>query len=65
MSCEACLQPSFWGICFSCVKARHKACMKRKCVCPKKLRRESKIKKTGSRSWISCERCLGQIKQLS
>ncbi len=46
------------------VLARQKAVMKRKCVCgPRKD--PTPVKSAGSRSWISCFRCLGQIKQLS
>lgn len=46
------------------VKARHRAVMNRKCSCGK-LKDPTEVKRIGSRSWISCNRCLGQIKQLS
>lgn len=52
-------------VCFPCTKARHKAVLRKKCVCKKAEKRESHIKRVGSRTWISCLRCLGQIKQLS
>lgn len=46
------------------VKARHRAAMSHKCTCGK-LKDPTEVKHVGSRSWISCHRCLGQIKQLS
>lgn len=46
------------------VKARHRAVMVKKCVCGN-LKDPSEVKRVGSRSFVSCERCLGQIKQLS
>ncbi len=55
---------SFYGVPMDVVKARHRAVMSHKCGCGKK-RDPSEIKRVGSRTWISCFRCLGQIKQLS
>ena len=46
------------------IKARHLAVMRRKCCCGKE-KDPSEVKGTGSRTWISCERCLGTIKNLS
>jgi hypothetical protein len=46
------------------VRARHRAVIERKCRCGNK-RDPSEIKRVGSRTWISCLRCFGQIKQLS
>lgn len=46
------------------VKARHRAAMTHKCGCGK-LKDPTEVKRVGSRSWISCHRCLGSIKQLS
>lgn len=46
------------------VKARHRAALTHKCGCGK-LRDPSEIHKAYSRTWISCLRCLGTIKQLS
>ena len=46
------------------IKSRHRAAMDHKCHCgPKKDPTE--IRRIGSRTWINCFRCLGQIKQLS
>jgi hypothetical protein len=53
-----------YDVCFECTKARHNAVLRRKCVCGVK-RRPSIVYRIGSRTWISCYRCLGQIKQLS
>ena len=53
-----------YSICMECTKARHRAVINRKCSCGNK-KRPSKIKRIHSRTWISCNRCLGQIKQLS
>jgi len=46
------------------VRARHRAVMARKCVCGSK-KDPTEVKQVGSRRFISCYRCLGQIKQLS
>jgi len=46
------------------VKARHQAVLRHKCCCgPRKDPTE--IRRLASRTWISCYRCLGTIKQLS
>jgi hypothetical protein len=69
--CEGCLNPmdlmgyvAGYSVCLACTTARHKAVVRKKCSCGK-AKRPSDIKKNGSRTWISCLRCLGQIKQLS
>ncbi len=46
------------------VMARHKAVKTHKCRCGKK-KDPTDVKRIGSRTWISCFRCLGQIEQLS
>ena len=46
------------------VRARHRAVVDRRCRCGAK-KDPTAVKRIGSRSWISCHRCLGQIKQLS
>ncbi len=46
------------------VVARHKAVVIGKCGCGKK-KDPTEVRRVGSRSWISCFRCLGQIRQLS
>ena len=71
MQCEACGEEfiNLWdshNICMDCVKARHRACVNRgKCSCGKKRRVNPTIHQVGSRTWTSCDRCLGQVKQLS
>lgn len=65
MRCEACGEETHLSPCFPCVKARHRAAMKKKCVCGKKKQRPSEEKRVGSRRWISCLRCLETIRQLS
>jgi len=54
-------------ICMPCVKARVKVATsgRGRCTCPKRLKRPTDVKRIGSRTWISCERCLGTIEQLS
>ena len=70
MTCEGCTKPlhpvgdAGYSVCMECTKARHHAVMKRKCCCGNK-RQPTEVKKTYSRSWISCYRCLGQVKQIS
>lgn len=70
MTCEGCGQTfnNFFDahpVCNDCVRARARtATAGRHCHCGSK-RRPSAIKQAGSRRWISCLRCLGQIKQLS
>jgi len=52
------------GRCMNCVRARAAAAAKHLCVCPK--RKQEPVEKSSiNRRWISCERCLGTIKQLS
>ncbi len=69
--CQGCLEflsPSDraqgYAVCLDCTRARHRAVLKRRCVCGRR-RRETEIKRVGSRSWVSCHRCLGQVRQLS
>lgn len=71
MNCEGCDKPlspvdvaGGYTVCFGCTRARHKAVLRRKCCCGRD-RRPTGVMRIGSRSWISCRRCLGQIKQLS
>jgi hypothetical protein len=54
-------------ICMGCVRARAKVATsgRGRCTCPKRLKRPTDIKRIGSRAWIACERCLGQIAQVS
>jgi hypothetical protein len=68
--CDGCGNVTFaWtNPCMPCVKARaHVATRGRgRCSCPKRLRRETGIKSNGlGRTWISCERCLGTVRQVS
>ncbi len=46
------------------IKARHMAVRLGKCHCGSK-KDPTEVKSVGSRTWISCHRCFGQIKQLS
>ena len=69
--CEGCQKPlgpmdGGYDVCMPCTVARQKAVTQwhGACHCGKQ-RRPSEIHKIGSRTWISCLRCLGQIKQLS
>lgn len=69
--CEGCLEEldvfsvaTGYGVCMECTEARHKAVLKHKCRCGRK-KRESEVKSNGSRKWISCLRCLGQVRQIS
>jgi len=71
--CEGCLEPlsNFdiifkYSICLECVKTRHYTATKyqHRCHCGKK-KRESEEKRMASRRWISCERCLGCVRQIS
>jgi ribosomal protein L21 len=66
--CEGCLtvgRTDSYSVCMTCTVARHKAVLSKKCVCKKKDKRESHIKRTGSRQWTTCLRCLGTIRQIS
>lgn len=62
MNCEGCGTQDFFRVCMGCVRARHKAAMTRRCSCRKAVRREVPKKHLG-REWISCERCLGTVRQ--
>lgn len=58
------IEALYWEVCLDCTKARNRAFTNGgRCVCRSK--RPSELHKTGSRSWISCLRCLGTIKQVS
>jgi len=50
--------------CFDCIKARHKAALTHKCSCPKRLKRPRTVTNK-IRTWVSCDRCLGTIRQIS
>ncbi len=62
--CKGCENDTYNGVCMECTKARAKAAGGGGCKCGNK-KVPTDVKKSGSRSWISCHRCLGQIKQLS
>ena len=48
------------------VHARHRAVMARgRCRCGSQKDPSDRIRQAGGRRWISCDRCLGSIKQLS
>lgn len=70
MNCVGCgkaLGPFDMGydVCMDCTKARARTVANHgKCSCGSK-RKPGKVMKVYSRSWISCNRCLGTIKQLS
>lgn len=70
-TCEGCLQEldalsraGIYNVCMSCTVARHKAVLRKRCVCRKKQRRERQCK-AYSRIWIACDRCLGQVRQVA
>ena len=46
-------------------RARHRAAMSGKCSCGKKRDPNPQVKRVGSRTWTSCDRCFGTIKQLT
>ena len=70
MTCQGCgrelgvIEAVNWGVCLDCTKARHRAVVTGGCKCGKKAI-PTEVNRVGSRSWISCFRCLGQIRQLS
>lgn len=54
------------GPCMDCVRARARSVAERgRCVCGRARIPNPAIHRIGSRSWQSCDRCLGTIKQLS
>lgn len=55
---------AFGEISLDVVRARHRAAMTHRCGCRSKAL-PSELKRVGSRSWISCNRCLGTIRQVS
>jgi len=55
---------TFLGPSLETVKARHKAALSGRCHCGKK-KDPTEVQKAYSRTWISCRRCLGTIKQLT
>jgi len=63
--CKGCESDTYNGVCMDCTRARAKHATSRGgCKCGKK-KVPGEVKKVGSRSWIPCERCFGQIAQLS
>lgn len=64
--CKGCENDTYNGVCMDCTRARAKSATTRGgCKCGSK-KVPSTVKSNGlGRSWISCDRCLGQIKQLS
>lgn len=63
--CAGCENDTYNGVCMDCTRARAKTATSRGgCKCGKK-KVPGEVKKVGSRSWIPCDRCLGQIAQLS
>ncbi len=58
------LDPFGDGICATCILARQKGVLTKKCACGKQ-RAPTPVRKIGSRTWISCKRCLQTITQLS
>jgi len=54
-----------WAVCMDCTRARQRAAMSHKCVCGPKKVRLSPLHRIGSRTWVSCLRCLGQVAQYS
>jgi hypothetical protein len=65
--CDGCGNVTFaWtNPCMPCLQARARTAFKGRCTCPSRLRRPTAPKRVGGRSWISCERCLGHVRQLS
>jgi len=54
-----------YTVCMPCTQARQKAAVSGgSCHCGR-AKRPSEVHKHFSRTWISCLRCLGTIKQLS
>lgn len=71
MACDGCGRPMHswaymrWGVCMDCTKSRAKCVASHgRCVCGKKAV-PAEVIRTGSRSWVPCNRCLGTIRQLS
>lgn len=67
ISCDGCQKTMLyvgWNVCMDCTRRRHKAvCNRGKCVC--RTEKYGRTCKAYSRTWMSCNRCLGTIKQLS
>jgi hypothetical protein len=63
--CSGCGEPIWkWADpCMPCVRARARAAFTHRCSCGRK-RRERTVS-NGSRTWVSCDRCLGSVRQLS
>lgn len=63
--CEGCGMPT-WATnnpCWECVKARARAATTGgRCKCGRK--RRERVVETRVRCWVSCERCLGVVRQL-
>jgi hypothetical protein len=76
MNCQGCqkelgaVEALSWGVCLDCTKARHRAVVNGgRCKCGNKAVRSDDVmgepNRVGSRTWVSCFRCLGTICQLS
>ena len=63
MCCEGCGKQSFHNVCWDCVKARHRAVMKKKCGCGRQ--RRERLVQTAARKWVACDRCLGPVRQVA
>ena len=55
---------AFGEVAFEVIRARHRAAVTGRCGCGRK-HIESDVHRVGSRTWVSCLRCLGTIRQLS
>jgi len=70
MNCTGCLKPlspveaTMWEVCLPCTRARHRAVLSHRCSCGRQ-RREAPESRIGSRRWVSCLRCLGQVRQIA
>lgn len=53
------------GPCMNCVRSRAAAAQDGRCHCGRKAIPDPEIHRVYSRTWQSCLRCLGTIKQLS
>lgn len=70
-TCEGCNKPlgmleaMRWNVCMDCTRARARAVANHsRCTCGNKAR-PTEVMRSGSRTWISCHRCLGSIRQLT
>ena len=64
--CQVCRQPggilALSGPCLECARARQGAAMDGRCHCQRQLRQPREVS-TRSRSWVTCDRCFGTIRQ--